>query len=237
VRARGHPRRPRQGRHHAPLNPSGSRGQQVRRARPPPAGRRDSRRRAGRLRAARAPPSRDAVTDARRAAGGHRRRHRCSQQVNTPTPLCQPIPILARPAHLSHSRMSAAHAAARTRARPCPVRERAGPALSPAPVLRMLGVTVNSNPPAMLTRALWQWGLVHCGGGVPDGGGRPGSVGSYYYEVEVLDAWGDLRVGFAGTNLGTQCTLVGGDACSWSCRVSDGYIYHGCARAGRWRWW
>ena len=46
----------------------------------------------------------------------------------------------------------------------------------------------------------------------------------YYYEVEVLDA-GRLFVGFAGTNLGPQCQMVGNDPCSWSCE-EDGYAWH-----------
>ena len=62
--------------------------------------------------------------------------------------------------------------------------------------------------------------------------GGPGSVGGYYYEVEVLDAEGYLWVGFAGTNLGTQCTGVGDDACSWGYNASDGRGYHGCAWVG-----
>ena len=58
--------------------------------------------------------------------------------------------------------------------------------------------------------------------------GGPGSVGGYYYEVEVLHAEGALCVGFAGTNLGTQCTCVGDDACSWGYYARDGDGGHGC---------
>jgi hypothetical protein len=61
--------------------------------------------------------------------------------------------------------------------------------------------------------------LAAAGGG---GGGR-----GFYYEVEVLGA-GKLTVGFAGTNLGPQCRIVGDDACSWGCE-DDGCPLHGSA--------
>ncbi len=54
--------------------------------------------------------------------------------------------------------------------------------------------------------------------------------GKYYYEVEVLDAEGYLYVGFAGTNLGPQCTTLGEDACSWSFNMGDGEVYHRCTQ-------
>ncbi len=54
--------------------------------------------------------------------------------------------------------------------------------------------------------------------------------GKYYYEVEVLEAQGRLFVGFAGTNLGPQCTTLGGDACSWSFFMRNGDGYHRCTR-------
>jgi hypothetical protein len=50
---------------------------------------------------------------------------------------------------------------------------------------------------------------------------------SWCYEVEVLDAEGELIVGFAGTNLGPQCTVVGNDACSWGFFSGDGNGWHG----------
>ncbi len=52
--------------------------------------------------------------------------------------------------------------------------------------------------------------------------------GKYYYEVEVLEAEGYLYVGFAGTNLGPQCSRVGNDSCSWSIYMYDGDGRHGC---------
>ncbi len=55
------------------------------------------------------------------------------------------------------------------------------------------------------------------------------------YEVEVLKAEGELLVGFAGTSLGPQCTVVGNDACSWGFFSGDGNGWHGCARPGRGR--
>jgi hypothetical protein len=57
------------------------------------------------------------------------------------------------------------------------------------------------------------------------GGGR-----GFYYEVEVLEAYGDLCVGFAGTNLGPQCRRVGDDACSWGFCMENGYGRHRCVR-------
>ncbi len=54
--------------------------------------------------------------------------------------------------------------------------------------------------------------------------------GSYYYEVEVLEAQGGLFVGFAGTNFGLHCSNVGDDTCSWSFYMGDGYGLHGCVR-------
>ena len=77
------------------------------------------------------------------------------------------VPLLAHPApplwaQACGSLMAAARAAggSRTRARACAMRERAGPALPPAPVLRMLGVTPDSNPRSLLSPGLisaW-WG-------------------------------------------------------------------------------
>ncbi len=57
------------------------------------------------------------------------------------------------------------------------------------------------------------------------GGGR-----GYYYEVEVLEEQGYLRVGFAGTSLDPKCVALGDDACSWGCYSGDGdgrhrYVY------------
>jgi hypothetical protein len=57
--------------------------------------------------------------------------------------------------------------------------------------------------------------------------GGAGCAGGYYYEVEVLDADGFLRVGFAGTNFGPQCGTVGNDACSWGFFWGDGNGRHG----------
>ncbi len=54
--------------------------------------------------------------------------------------------------------------------------------------------------------------------------------GKYYYEVEVLEAQGYLFVGFAGTNLGPQCSRVGNDKFSWSFYMNVGYGLHGCVR-------
>ncbi len=53
-----------------------------------------------------------------------------------------------------------------------------------------------------------------------------GGAGGLYYEVEVLNAKGELRVGVAGTNFGSAAG-VGGDACSWSCSMV-GYAWHRC---------
>ncbi len=61
--------------------------------------------------------------------------------------------------------------------------------------------------------------------------GGVGCARGYYYEVEVLDAKGYLYVGFAGTNLGLQCTYVGGDACSWCYYIGDGGAGHRCVGA------
>ena len=55
----------------------------------------------------------------------------------------------------------------------------------------------------------------------------PGGATGYYYEVEVLAAEGRFYVGFAGTNFGLQCTIVGNDACSWSFYMRDGNGFHG----------
>ena len=52
--------------------------------------------------------------------------------------------------------------------------------------------------------------------------------GKYYYEVEVLETEGRLYVGFAGTNLGPQCSCVGNDEFSWSFYMGDGDGRHGC---------
>ncbi len=52
------------------------------------------------------------------------------------------------------------------------------------------------------------------------------ACGLYYYEVEVLKAEGFLHVGYAGTNLGPQCTKVGGDGHSWSFNMSTGGSFH-----------
>ncbi len=54
--------------------------------------------------------------------------------------------------------------------------------------------------------------------------------GKYYYEVEVLEALGSLSVGFAGTNLGPQCSCVGDDKFSWSFYMGGGDGWHGCVR-------
>jgi hypothetical protein len=54
--------------------------------------------------------------------------------------------------------------------------------------------------------------------------------GGYYYEVEVLEAEGGLRVGFAGTNFSPQCLTVGDDACSWSFLMNNGNGWHGGGR-------
>ncbi len=64
-------------------------------------------------------------------------------------------------------------------------------------------------------------------------GGVEGVLG-YYYEVEVLIAKGDLCIGFAGTNLGPQCMLVGKDACGWSFIMQNGEGFHRCVRGERW---
>jgi hypothetical protein len=56
--------------------------------------------------------------------------------------------------------------------------------------------------------------------------GGVGCARGYYYEVEVLGASGYLFVGFAGTNLGPQCAIVGDDACSWGYQ-NDGNVRHG----------
>ncbi len=54
--------------------------------------------------------------------------------------------------------------------------------------------------------------------------------GGWYYEVEVLEAEGGLYVGFAGTNLGPQCTVVGDDAHSWGLYMGGGWGRHGYVR-------
>ena len=53
-----------------------------------------------------------------------------------------------------------------------------------------------------------------------------GGPTGYYFEVEVLEARGELYVGFAGTNIGPQCTRVGTDAGSWGFFM-DGRGFHG----------
>ncbi len=57
---------------------------------------------------------------------------------------------------------------------------------------------------------------------------RAGEVGGrFYFEVEVLDWFGKVSVGVAGTNLGPQCAFVGGDACSWGHWSFNGSGRHG----------
>ncbi len=64
-----------------------------------------------------------------------------------------------------------------------------------------------------------------------------GPGGRWCYEVEVVEPAGELLVGFAGTNLGPQCTVVGNDACSWGFFSGDGNGWHGCvATAGTGAW-
>ncbi len=53
-----------------------------------------------------------------------------------------------------------------------------------------------------------------------DGAGR----GSYY-EVEVLEAQGQLYVGLAGTSFGPQCQYAGADACSWGFCANSSSVY------------
>ncbi len=57
-------------------------------------------------------------------------------------------------------------------------------------------------------------------------------VRGYYYEVELVEAKGYLIVGFAGTNIGPLCSIVGDDACSWSIDM-NAYKRH--RRVG-WSW-
>ncbi len=59
-----------------------------------------------------------------------------------------------------------------------------------------------------------------------------GSWKGYYYEVEVLNPAGRLFVGFAGTNFGQNCTVLGGDedGCSWGVRMYNCAGHHRCAR-------
>ncbi len=54
-------------------------------------------------------------------------------------------------------------------------------------------------------------------------------AGGLYFEVEVLEAKGHLRVGVAGTNVGPQCRGMGDDTCSWGCYFGDGEGVYGCA--------
>ncbi len=61
--------------------------------------------------------------------------------------------------------------------------------------------------------------------------GWTGVGAGYYYEVEflasgihhggLLDKRSNLQVGIAGTNLNSQCSRVGEDACSWSFNMQD----------------
>jgi hypothetical protein len=53
----------------------------------------------------------------------------------------------------------------------------------------------------------------------------------YYFEVEVQNEAGRLFVGLAGTNLGTNCTGLGDDECSWGVRMYNGFGNNGCACA------
>ncbi len=50
--------------------------------------------------------------------------------------------------------------------------------------------------------------------------------------MEVLEAKGDLIVGYAGTSLGPQCNRMGDDACSWSFFMGDGDGRHRCVLEG-----
>jgi hypothetical protein len=50
------------------------------------------------------------------------------------------------------------------------------------------------------------------------------AAGRVWFEVEVVDAAGGLRVGLAGTNF--RGTFVGGDAASWAV-YEDGETRHG----------
>ncbi len=65
----------------------------------------------------------------------------------------------------------------------------------------------------------------------PGCGGDTGG-GGYYYEVEVLESKGYLRIGFAGTNLGPQCAGVGNDVCSWGYFMCNGNGRHGWGGGG-----
>ncbi len=56
------------------------------------------------------------------------------------------------------------------------------------------------------------------------------SDGKYYYEVELLEQRGFLKVGFAGTNFGPKCLMVGEGSASWSFDVHDGIGRHRCVR-------
>ncbi len=63
-------------------------------------------------------------------------------------------------------------------------------------------------------------------------------VKGYYYEVEVQRPQGALHLGFAGTNFGRECVMVGADELSWSIEMTTGCSVHRCVQSrARYQQW